>query len=172
MNIVHIYLFEKSCCVTLFVLNLSLGCDSKAIINLLCARTNAQRLQIELEYKTMYGRVRLQVCCISLLWFTGWPWSRELPRSFDPAFKHVSLSLCSFYSFLAQEKSDIQSEWKFSCWCRQIWHCFLGLFKTFQQPVRDTDYSHVPRVGIELHLAPRLVCYQPSERAILGDYRL
>lgn len=33
-----------------------LGCDSKAIISLLCARTNAQRLKIELEYKTMYGR--------------------------------------------------------------------------------------------------------------------
>lgn len=33
-----------------------LGCDSKAITSLLCARTNAQRLKIELEYKTMYGR--------------------------------------------------------------------------------------------------------------------
>ncbi|KAJ7333589.1 hypothetical protein OS493_017131 [Desmophyllum pertusum] len=33
-----------------------LGCDSKAIIHLLCTRTNAQRLKIELEYKTMYGR--------------------------------------------------------------------------------------------------------------------
>lgn len=65
MNIVHIYLFENSCCVTLSLLNLSLGCDSKAIINLLCARTNAQRLQIELEYKTMYGRVRLS----SMLYF-------------------------------------------------------------------------------------------------------
>lgn len=33
-----------------------LGCDSKAITGLLCARTNAQRQKIELEYKTMYGR--------------------------------------------------------------------------------------------------------------------
>lgn len=33
-----------------------LGCDSKAITNLLCTRTNAQRQKIELEYKTMYGR--------------------------------------------------------------------------------------------------------------------
>ena len=53
------------CCVTLTLLSLSLGCDSKAITNLLCARTNAQRLKIELEYKTMYGRVRLQ----SMLYF-------------------------------------------------------------------------------------------------------
>lgn len=33
-----------------------LGCDSKAIITLLCSRTNCQRQRIELEYKTMYGR--------------------------------------------------------------------------------------------------------------------
>ena len=36
-----------------------LGCDSKAIITLLCSRTNSQRQRIELEYKTMYGRVSL-----------------------------------------------------------------------------------------------------------------
>jgi len=33
-----------------------IGCDSKAIIALLCSRTNSQRLRIELEYKTMHGR--------------------------------------------------------------------------------------------------------------------
>lgn len=33
-----------------------IGCDSKAIIALLCSRTNSQRQRIELEYKTMHGR--------------------------------------------------------------------------------------------------------------------
>ena len=66
MNIVrHLYFPECSCWVTLTLPSLSLGCDSKAIINLLCARTNAQRQKIELEYKTMYGRVRLH----SILYF-------------------------------------------------------------------------------------------------------
>ena len=39
----------------------SVGCDSKAIIALLCSRTNSQRQRIELEYKTMHGRVRLKI---------------------------------------------------------------------------------------------------------------
>ena len=43
---------------TTFLSFTSLGCDSKAITNLLCTRTNSQRQKIELEYKTMYGRVR------------------------------------------------------------------------------------------------------------------
>ncbi|KXJ26438.1 annexin A5 [Exaiptasia diaphana] len=33
-----------------------LGCDSKAIMYLLCTRTNSQRQRIALEYKTMHGR--------------------------------------------------------------------------------------------------------------------
>ncbi|XP_068710568.1 annexin A5-like [Montipora foliosa] len=33
-----------------------IGCDSKAIISLLCSRTNSERQRIELEYKTMHGR--------------------------------------------------------------------------------------------------------------------
>ena len=43
----------------LFVfLNLFLvGCDSKAIMFLLCSRSNAQRQKISLAYKTMHGRV-------------------------------------------------------------------------------------------------------------------
>ncbi|EDO32043.1 predicted protein [Nematostella vectensis] len=33
-----------------------LGCDNKALMYLLCSRTNSQRQRISLEYKTMFGR--------------------------------------------------------------------------------------------------------------------
>lgn len=35
-----------------------LGCDDKAVINVLCYRSNAQRQQIRNTFKTMYGKVR------------------------------------------------------------------------------------------------------------------
>ncbi len=34
-----------------------LGCDDKAVIKVLCHRTNAQRQQIKMTFKTLYGRV-------------------------------------------------------------------------------------------------------------------
>lgn len=33
-----------------------LGCDDSAVTNILCARTNAQRQQIAVAFKTMYGK--------------------------------------------------------------------------------------------------------------------
>ena len=45
----------------------SVGCDSKAITTLLCSRTNSQRQRIELEYKTMYGRVSLDAFHLVML---------------------------------------------------------------------------------------------------------
>ena len=45
----------------------SVGCDSKAIITLLCSRTNSQRQRIQLEYKTMYGRVSLDAFHLVML---------------------------------------------------------------------------------------------------------
>ncbi len=34
------------------------GCDDKAVINVLCFRSNQQRQQIKMTFKAMYGKVR------------------------------------------------------------------------------------------------------------------
>jgi len=38
-----------------------LGCDSKAVLNVLCNRTATERHQIGVAFKTMYGKVRQSI---------------------------------------------------------------------------------------------------------------